>query len=51
MDTVEIVEFIRAACEEKQEREKLVRKDWRSVEALLDHIENLTNYLVEQMYD
>lgn len=47
MKTAEILCFIREAAEEKQEREKLVRSDWRQIDKLLDCLEDFANCIVE----
>lgn len=47
--TLEILAFIREACEEKQDRENnLSLREWRSVETMLDYIDELVEYAVKQ---
>ena len=47
MNINEILCFIREAAEEKQEKEKLVRADWRQIDRFLDCVENFARYIVE----
>lgn len=48
MQATEIINFIREACEEKQEREQLHSGDWREIDLFLDRVEDFTNYVMEQ---
>lgn len=47
MNINEILCFIREAAEEKQEKGKLVRADWRQIDRFLDCVEDFARYIVE----
>lgn len=47
MKATEIMNFIREACEEKQEREQLYSVDYWDIDLFLDRVEDLTNYVSE----
>ena len=48
MKATEIMNFIREACEEKQEREQLYRGEWHDVDLFLDRVEDIVNYVMER---